>query len=137
MSRALGDYTYKNAEHVEPKDQMVTAFPDIHIVERNGQEQFLMLACDGIWDVLSNEDAGERVQELIRGKYRGEPLSKVNERLLDLCMEKGSRDNMTTLFVVNTNAITSGEDVKPPDVIQQEIEALNRSIGHETQTLRV
>lgn len=137
VSRALGDYTYKNSGHVEPKDQMVTAYPDIHIVKRDGEEQFLMLACDGIWDVLSNEAAGARVQELIRGKYRGEPLSKVNERLLDLCLEKGSRDNMTTLFVVNTDAITPGEDVKPPDVIQQEVEALNQSIGHETQTLRV
>lgn len=137
VSRALGDYTYKKAGHVEPKDQMVTAFPDIHIVKRDGQEQFLMLACDGIWDVLSNEAAGERVQELIRGKYQGEPLSKVNERLLDMCLEKGSKDNMTTLFVVNTNAIAPGESVKPPEVIQQEIEALKQSLGNETQTLRL
>ena len=39
VSRALGDFTYKRTASVAPKDQMVSAFPDIEIHERTGEEQ--------------------------------------------------------------------------------------------------
>jgi serine/threonine protein phosphatase PrpC len=116
---------------------MVSAFPDIEIAERDSKEQFLLLCCDGIWDVMSNDDAGAFVKEKIEGKYKGETLSKVSERLLDKCLEKGSKDNMSAVVVVNPEAITPGELEKPPEVIFAEQQAVEEEYGASERTLRL
>ena len=137
VSRALGDFSFKQNASVPAKDQMVSAFPDIEIAERDGKEQFLLLCCDGIWDVMSNDDAGAFVKEKIEGKYKGEPLSRVSERLLNKCLDKGSRDNMSAVVVLNPNAITPGEDVKPQEVIRAEEKWVQKWYDTDTETQRV
>ena len=99
VSRALGHFTYKTSSK-PAKDQKVSAFPDIEIAERV-KEQFLLLCCDGIWDVMSNDVGGTFVKQTIEGKNLDEPISKVTECLLNECLEWGSYDNMSAVLVVN------------------------------------
>jgi len=47
--------TYRNIE--ESKKHMVTAFPDIIKVPFKADYDFLINACDGIWDCYTNEEA--------------------------------------------------------------------------------
>jgi serine/threonine protein phosphatase PrpC len=54
LSRSLGDFEYKSNEKKSYKEQMVTSLPEVTKVERTDKDQFLVLACDGIWDCLSN-----------------------------------------------------------------------------------
>jgi len=57
VSRALGDYEYKNVENKGPTEQLVSPEPDITAIDRNHKEdEFLVLACDGIFDVSTNEE---------------------------------------------------------------------------------
>ena len=57
VSRALGDFEYKSVPDKGPTEQLVSPEPDITAVSRNDDEdQFLVLACDGIFDVSSNEE---------------------------------------------------------------------------------
>ena len=56
VSRAVGDHAYKDfdkpsAEHV------VTASGDLTILPRLPDDQFVLLACDGLFDVLATGDA--------------------------------------------------------------------------------
>jgi serine/threonine protein phosphatase PrpC len=113
VSRALGDFEYKKTATMPAKDQMVSAFPDIEIAERNGQDEFLLLCCDGIWDVMSNEDAGIYVGSKIKDGWAGMDGSVVCEKLLDTCLEKGSRDNMSAVTVVNPKAAHIGDRAPP------------------------
>ena len=100
---------------------MVSAFPDIEIVKRDGKEQFLLLCCDGIWGVMSNDDAGAFVKNAIEGMYQGNVISRACERLLNECLKKGSRDNMSAVLVVNpTGNITPNEDELPPTYVVKE-----------------
>jgi serine/threonine protein phosphatase PrpC len=57
LSRALGDYDYKQAPALGPAGQMVTAVPDVRHLALAPGDEFALLACDGIWDVLSNQEA--------------------------------------------------------------------------------
>ena len=116
VSRALGDFTYKRTASVAPKDQMVSAFPDIEIHERTAEEQFMLLCCDGIWDVMKNEDAGKFVEEELAGAYEGMPFSAVCENLLDRCLAKGSRDNMSAVVLVDPSKATIGTSPPPTKV---------------------
>jgi protein phosphatase PTC2/3 len=65
LSRALGDFVFKKNEAKKAEEQIVTAFPDVDIKEITNDHEFIVLACDGIWDVLSNEEVVEFVRSRI------------------------------------------------------------------------
>ena len=52
VSRSLGDFQFKMGD-LPPENFRVTGNPDLNYQVRNPQQdQFLVLACDGIWDVM-------------------------------------------------------------------------------------
>jgi len=55
LSRAIGDLKYKGNQHLAASEQIITAQPDVRSVELTPQDRFLLLACDGVWDVLNNQ----------------------------------------------------------------------------------
>jgi len=65
VSRALGDFVYKRCETVRDAEQAVTAFPDVIIEGRTAQDEFIVLACDGIWDVMSSQEVCDKVREML------------------------------------------------------------------------
>lgn len=54
LSRALGDFEYKSNPLLKPQDQIVTAFPEITIEKLTNDCDFIICACDGIWDCMSS-----------------------------------------------------------------------------------
>ena len=98
VSRALGDFVYKDRHDLTPMQQKVSPYPDIKIEERDGTEEFLVIACDGIWDVMSNDDLCQYIRYLL--SIGETDLGLVVEELLDHCLELGSRDNMSAIIVV-------------------------------------
>ena len=64
LSRAFGDFQYKDQPNLDWKDQAVTAFPDVTTRSRSKDDKFIMLACDGIWDCLSNEECTKKMSDL-------------------------------------------------------------------------
>lgn len=65
LSRAFGDFQYKDRDEKSAQDQAVTCFPDITKRERSAGDKFIILACDGIWDCLSNEQCIESLNKKI------------------------------------------------------------------------
>ena len=65
LSRALGDFVFKKNENKKAEDQIVTAYPDVDMKDLTSDHEFIVLACDGIWDVLSNEEVLEFVRTRI------------------------------------------------------------------------
>lgn len=80
------------------EDQKVSPIPDIIVQNRNKQiDEFILIACDGIFDVQSNYDAVKTVADIFS---EGESnLGLVCEELLDMCLMLGSKDNMTALVL--------------------------------------
>jgi serine/threonine protein phosphatase PrpC len=55
VSRALGDFVYKMNSAIPDVEQKVSPEPEFVCVTREPEDEFLILACDGIWDVVTNE----------------------------------------------------------------------------------
>ena len=96
VSRALGDYEYKCVEGRGPCEQLVSPEPEIYECERNERDEFLVLACDGIWDVMTNDDLREYIHSRLKVT---DDLVKICNEVLDMCLNKGSRDNMSIIIV--------------------------------------
>jgi serine/threonine protein phosphatase PrpC len=97
VSRALGDYSYKQTAHLPPEAQQVSPEPEFQVEARTSDDQFLILCCDGIWDVMSNEEVNGFYIDRIHKK--GNDLVTTCNSLLDVCLERKSRDNMTAIGV--------------------------------------
>ncbi|TYZ65055.1 hypothetical protein PybrP1_004507 [[Pythium] brassicae (nom. inval.)] len=110
VSRALGDFTYKQRPDLPPHQQQVSPEPEITIEAVDGTEEFLLLACDGIWDVMTNDGICAFVRGLL---LDGETnLGMVAEEILDHSLVEGSRDNMSAIVVQFPGAkFGSGEGV--------------------------
>lgn len=96
VSRALGDFVYKGNNDLPPEKQMVSPEPEIIIKDRSPQDQFVILACDGVWDVMSNQDACDFV---LNNRLKYPDLGYLCEAVLDRCLELNSRDNMTICII--------------------------------------
>lgn len=56
MSRSLGDVLAKKAGVIaEPEVTRFTYDPEVHLEQRGLVPKWLVLASDGVWDVMSNE----------------------------------------------------------------------------------
>lgn len=84
LSRAFGDIECT---------PYVTHLPQIYCRKLSKGDKFLILACDGLWDVLSNQDAVDFILNLETQKYKGN-YAKV---LAEYALEKGSTDNVTVI----------------------------------------
>lgn len=126
VSRALGDFVYKRAPEVSAEEQAVTAFPEMICETRSKDDEFIVLACDGIWDVMSSDEVVDKVMQMLKhGRPRPESndesmstdqapdvegppvtqprpwdLAAVCEALIDHCLQLGSRDNMSVIIVL-------------------------------------
>lgn len=56
VSRALGDYEYKANSERGPCEQLVSPEPEVTALEKSDNDEFAVLACDGVWDVMTNEE---------------------------------------------------------------------------------
>lgn len=100
VSRALGDFEFKKDILRGPCEQLVSPEPEVTVIERHPGDEFLILACDGIWDVMDNND----LCQFVRHKLMIEPnLENICSSVLDVCLHKGSRDNMSIIIVVFGN----------------------------------
>eukprot|EP00850_Spirogloea_muscicola_P016045 SM000127S26661 [mRNA] locus=s127:273743:277036:+ [translate_table: standard] len=90
VSRAFGDRQFKKLG--------VTAIPDIHVFELTLQEHFLILGCDGLWGVLSPEDAVDLVQAQLT---EGASIAVACKRLVrEAVRERRCKDNCTAVLIV-------------------------------------
>ena len=81
VTRALGD---------SPMKQYVVGNPYTTEIELQGDDEFLVIACDGLWDIANDQ----QVIDLIRDIKDPQIASKT---LLDFALENSSTDNLSIL----------------------------------------
>lgn len=65
VSRAIGDYGLED---------VVIGDPDIICLQLTGNEDFLLMACDGLWDYVEEDDVALMVYEML-DQNNGESMS--------------------------------------------------------------
>jgi len=111
VTRAIGDYFFKNEEYVGTKQSGLIALPSIKKWNLTPQDQFLVIASDGFWDVVKPREAIDYVNNNI--ELDSDTICK---QLLELSSSRRSNDNITVLLIKfamptpsDNNAISSRE----------------------------
>ena len=105
VSRGFGDMVYKSQgiPLLPPGEQPVNVLPEITIHERNINDQFILIGCDGLFEVFTSDIISKKIQESL--KLGIDPQSSL-ETLLDDCMcpigenETIGKDNMTCILII-------------------------------------
>lgn len=103
VARAIGDFSFKREKKLSAEEQQVTCNPEIRKFTIEEADEFIILACDGIWDVVSSQEG----VDLIAGKMKeGKDLKEILSDLFDHCLsphpsanEGLGCDNMTAVIV--------------------------------------
>ncbi|XP_066350644.1 probable protein phosphatase 2C 42 [Miscanthus floridulus] len=97
ISRSLGDLLYKDNNNLGPEQQAITAFPEVRTEEITQDDQFLIIACDGIWDCLTSQQAVDFIRIYLNADVG---LAFICEALLGHCLaQPRGWDNMTVVLV--------------------------------------
>ncbi|KPI90791.1 putative protein phosphatase 2C [Leptomonas seymouri] len=101
LSRAIGDFMFKNNSQVSWEMQAVTCAPEVRVTHLNrDKDEFAVLACDGIWDMMTSEQVVEFVRPRIQQRL---PLGRICEELMDACLSPQpfglGCDNMSVIII--------------------------------------
>jgi protein phosphatase 2C len=92
VSRAFGD---------KASCKFVTHLPDVYKYKINSTDRFIIVACDGLWDVMDSQEA---VNFVLKNCYDSD-MNRINKRvniarkLAETAIELDSGDNVTCIVV--------------------------------------
>lgn len=110
VSRGLGDGIYKKNTLIDKKSQKITVYPDVKVYLRdNNKDDVLLIACDGLWDVIESGQAIEKVRDLFQ---LGESSSLlICEELVHGALFEGkSQDNISAILCILPAAVFGPEE---------------------------
>ena len=106
LTRGFGDLEYKQNKNLKPEEQMITANPDIKVVDFTNDIDFVIIGCDGIWDCLKNQEACDFVSKRLKDDPNVK-ISKIIEEMMDSIVAKDlynetgvGCDNMTCVVIL-------------------------------------
>ncbi|KAF1790515.1 Protein phosphatase 2C family [Phytophthora cactorum] len=110
VSRAIGDIDYKGEalskyEYWAFPEDTTECFMEIEITP---EFDFLILACDGLWDTIKSKEAVKYVADRLNEGYSAKQAS---QSLANLAIRSGSSDNVSVVIVMlNTEQMSSSID---------------------------
>lgn len=93
VSRAFGDFIYKVPQ---TKNDWVLALPFIKTIELEPAYEYLVLACDGLWDVFTHDQVGQLVEKKSKNGLVPTAIAKF---LVEEALRMGSTDNVSVIVI--------------------------------------
>lgn len=110
FSRSFGDFKYKQPKTAETAGPLISNEPEIRELYLNLiEDEFLLIACDGLWDVLSSQAA----VDFVRSKFLRLPVTEqdpqrvARELVNEAIYERKSSDNVTVMIVMLTCGVVA------------------------------
>ena len=100
LSRALGDFDFKKS-FLCPEKQAVSPCPEFRTATIDHcTDEFMILACDGIWEVMSSQQVVDFVQQSLKQVTSNEHtfvfLQSILKNLFQYCMASQRKGHMET-----------------------------------------
>lgn len=90
VSRAIGDVDLK---------KYVIAEPDIASMNLQGDEEYMILGSDGLWDVVSDEESVQLVRDAVNARGCAASEEHLSKMLVQEAWDRGSNDDVSVIVV--------------------------------------
>jgi len=97
ISRAIGDYGFKAEEFTGGKHSGLSAEPYVTSLTLDPHHKFCVIACDGLWDVITADEAVSFIAQ--EKAKKGRNAQDAAKALVEAAYKKGSTDNITVLVI--------------------------------------
>lgn len=92
VSRALGGFD----QRVMQKIPGLSGEPDVKKFYLSEEDEFIIIACDGLWDVFDNQGAVHYTRQILK---RTNDVVLASDRLVEEALRRESDDNVTVMIV--------------------------------------
>jgi protein phosphatase 2C family protein 2/3 len=92
VSRAFGGFDQSTVQ----KLRGLSSFPDTKKFYITDEDEFLIAACDGLWDVIDSQRAVRFVSDCLK---KSPDVSIAADKLVDEALRKYSEDNITVIII--------------------------------------
>ncbi|PIN21421.1 Phosphoprotein phosphatase [Handroanthus impetiginosus] len=90
-----GRWSEKFASRIQLKGDLVTSFPDVFQVALGSDDEFIVLASDGLWDYMNSSEAVRFVRNHLR--QHGD-VQMASEALAQMALNRRSQDNVSIVI---------------------------------------
>lgn len=115
----MGTAMHKAAEQPKLQRSRCVLCPQISVFARHARDELLLLASDGLWDVLSNQEATDlALRSIKRAREKGasrKAAARVAATVLTkAAVDRGSRDNITVVIIDLSPPPAGGDKADKP-----------------------
>ncbi|XP_050523067.1 uncharacterized protein LOC126895345 isoform X2 [Daktulosphaira vitifoliae] len=123
VSRAIGDVRYK---------PYISAVPEMRCLVLDGNEEFLVLGSDGLWDHVDIDDIADTLYEELM-ETDGDPTGVCN-KLAFKAKAQGSKDNISviTVFLQDPKQLVARRKADIMETAMEQRNSLSSSYGQDT-----
>ncbi|XXQ29683.1 PPM-type phosphatase domain-containing protein [Plasmodiophora brassicae] len=118
VSRAIGDFD----RDLGLKTKGLTAQPETQLVNIDAADEFVILACDGLWDVIGSEEAVQFVRSHL---FAHDSVDAASEFLVQEAIRRQSDDNITVIVIgfQKLDAVSKTKRIVPTDAVVDQLPA--------------
>nr|ACU24040.1 unknown [Glycine max] len=120
VTRALGDWHIEGMKEMSERGGPLSAEPELKLMTLTKEDEFLIIASDGIWDVFSSQNAVDFARRRLQEHNDEKQCCK---EIVQEASKRGSTDNLTVVMVCF--------NLDPPPPVVVERTRVRRSISAE------
>jgi protein phosphatase 2C family protein 2/3 len=114
VSRSFGDSKFKKPKTAQ---NFVSCEPALHVTDIKSNHKFMILACDGLWDVMTHAQAAAFVKDQIK---EGHGAKTIAAALVAEALRKKTEDNVTVIIVLFHQAGAAADALAPSETTHTE-----------------
>jgi len=102
VTRAFGDVQHKDIG--DGKHNIIDPIPDISSYDiQNALDEFLVLASDGLWDIMLPQQVVNFVRKSLSVKKQHNNIDLITKNVVNEALRLGSVDNVSVVIIIFNN----------------------------------
>ena len=108
VTRSLGNFDMKRNSTLPHTEQIISAEPEVTMIPRKGiNDDFIVISNRGINQIISNR---ELMNLIAHGFTLGKSIKQLTEEIIEHCLGKGSRENLSLIIIKFQNSQSTLEN---------------------------
>ena len=116
VARSLGDFDLMHRASLVNMKEFLTPQPEVQVFpaykQALGEDDVLVMATDGMWDVLSNEEVAREIKKVPEGAKKLDPIPEIaHTRMAKQLVQLARGEKKEGFWEKDDGSLASGDDI--------------------------